>query len=185
MRRSLRHGCGLEPVWRVVCREYRFAIGKLGDELVAGSIRVVVKTGLFGGWCHFDRILGTAMISAFLVRPSHIVAPLKNARTAKMVELGNVLPRPIATWKKRCQFAGRMVSHAGLDCDAVRSSFAGDVARSLSARDETLVLMMDQSQVNDLNEVLMVSLGFGSQALPPAWPCRSSADGRRATLFCP
>ena len=105
---------------------------------------------------------------------SQVVAAMLTARTANMVELGNVLPRDIASWEKRYQFVERLVSNPHLDCDAVMARFAGEVAAALAAKGETLVVMLDQSHINDLNEVLMVSLGFGGRALPVAWRVRST-----------
>ena len=100
---------------------------------------------------------------------AQVVAAMLTARTANMVELGNVLPRAIASWEKRYQFVERIVSHERIGCDAMMASYAGEVARQLTAKGGTLIVMMDQSHINDLNEVLMVSLSFGGRALPVAW----------------
>jgi hypothetical protein len=105
---------------------------------------------------------------------AQVVAAMLTARTANMVELGNVLPRAIASWEKRYQFVERIVSNAHIDCDAMMASFAGEVSRALTAKGETLIVMMDQSHINGLNEVLMVSLSFGGRALPVAWRVRST-----------
>jgi hypothetical protein len=103
---------------------------------------------------------------------AEVVAAVLTARTANMVELGNVLPRKIAAWEKRYQFVERIVSNAHIDCDAMMASYAGEVARQLTANGATLIVMMDQSHINDLNEVLMVSLSFAGRALPVAWRVR-------------
>jgi hypothetical protein len=129
--------------------------------------------------------LASAVEADFLVRfadmnkarrrgVAQVVAAMLTARTANMVELGNVLPRAIASWEKRYQFVERIVSNAHIDCDAMMARFAGDVARALTAKGETLIVMMDQSHINDLNEVLMVSLSFGGRALPVAWRVKST-----------
>ena len=89
---------------------------------------------------------------------SQLVAAMLTVRSANMVELGNVLPRQIASWEKRYQFVERVLGNAKTSCDAVMASFAGQVAGALAAAGETLIVMMDQSHINDLNEVLMVSL---------------------------
>ena len=89
---------------------------------------------------------------------SQVVAAMLTVRSANLVELGNVLPREIASWQKRYQFAERVLGNPKTDCDAVMASFAGQVAGALAAAGETLIVMMDQSHINDLNEVLMVSL---------------------------
>ena len=89
---------------------------------------------------------------------SQVVAAMLTVRSANLVELGNVLPRDIASWEKRYQFVERVLGNAKTDCDAVMASFAAQVAGALAAAGETLIVMMDQSHINDLNEVLMVPL---------------------------
>ena len=108
---------------------------------------------------------------------AQVVAAMLTARTANMVELGNVLPRAIASWEKRYQFVERIVSHERIGCDAMMASYAGEVARQLTAKGGTLIVMMDQSHINDLNEVLMVSLGFRGRALPLAWRVKPTQGG--------
>jgi len=108
---------------------------------------------------------------------SQVVAAMLTVRSANMVELGNVLPREIASWEKRYQFVERVLGNAKTDCDEVMASFAAQVAGALSAAGETLIVMMDQSHINDLNEVLMVSLGFRGRALPVAWRVKSTQGG--------
>ena len=108
---------------------------------------------------------------------SQVVAAMLTVRSANMVELGNVLPRQIASWEKRYQFVERVLGHPKTSCDAVMASFAGQVASALAASGETLIVMMDQSHINDLNEVLMVSVGFRGRALPVAWRVKSTQGG--------
>ena len=108
---------------------------------------------------------------------SQVVAAMLTVRSANMVELGNVLPREIASWEKRYQFVERVLGNAKTGCDAVMASFAAQVAGQLSAAGQTLIVMMDQSHINDLNEVLMVSLGYRGRALPVAWRVKSTQGG--------
>jgi hypothetical protein len=108
---------------------------------------------------------------------SQVVAAMLTVRSANMVELGNALPRQIARWEKRYQFVERVLGNAKTGCDAVMASFAGQVAGQLSAAGETLIVMMDQSHINDLNEVLLVSLGFRGRALPVAWRVKPTQGG--------
>ena len=81
---------------------------------------------------------------------------------------GNVLARQIASWEKRTQFVERVLGNAKTDCDAVMARIAAQVAGALAAAGGTLIVMMNQSYINDLKEVLMVSLGFRGRALPVA-----------------
>ncbi|RNJ48082.1 hypothetical protein [Methylocystis hirsuta] len=45
---------------------------------------------------------------------------------------------------------------------------------SLAARGQTVVLQMDQSHINDANEVLMLSARLRKRAVPVAWRVRST-----------
>jgi hypothetical protein len=48
------------------------------------------------------------------------------------------------------------------------------VVGRLAARGETVILQMDQRYINDVNEVLMVSVRVRKRALPVAWRVRST-----------
>jgi hypothetical protein len=108
---------------------------------------------------------------------SQVVAAMLAVRSANLVELGNALPREIASWEKRYQFVERVLGNSKIDCDEVIASLAGEVAVKLSAQGQTLIVMMDQSHINDLNEVLMVSLRFRDRALPVAWRVKPTQGG--------
>jgi hypothetical protein len=108
---------------------------------------------------------------------SQVVAAMLTVRSANLVELGNAVPRQIASWEKRYQFVERVLGNPKTDCDAMMASFAGEVAGQLSAAGQTLIVMMDQSHINDLNEVLMVSLRFRDRALPMAWRVKATQGG--------
>ena len=53
----------------------------------------------------------------------------------------------------------------------MRSSraYAGDIFTRLASRGETIVLMLDQSHINGINETLMLSVRMRDRALPVAW----------------
>jgi hypothetical protein len=108
---------------------------------------------------------------------SQVVAAMLSVRSANLVELGNAVPRQIASWEKRYQFVERVLGNAKTACDAMMASFAGEVAGQLSAAGQTLIVMMDQSHINDLNEVVMVSLRFRDRALPMAWRVKTTQGG--------
>jgi len=58
--------------------------------------------------------------------------------------------------------------------DATIQPYALEVIERLSARGETIVLQMDQSHINGVNEVLMLSVRIRKRALPVAWRVRST-----------
>ena len=51
----------------------------------------------------------------------------------------------------------------------VNGCYAFAVIERLAASGQTIVLQMDQSHINDMNEVLMLSVRLRKRALPVAW----------------
>lgn len=95
-------------------------------------------------------------------------------RSANLMELASALPRQIGTQDHRYQYISRLLANEHIDCDEVAAGYAGEIFERLSARGQTIVLMIDQSHVNDTNEVLMLSVRIGERALPVAWRVRAT-----------
>jgi hypothetical protein len=68
----------------------------------------------------------------------------------------------------------RQLKNDKTDVDATIKPYALEVIERLSARGETIILQMDQSHINDVNEVLMLSVRLRKRALPVAWRVRST-----------
>lgn len=103
-----------------------------------------------------------------------LAALMLDVRCANLMELANALPRNIISKDKRYQYVERLVANPHIDCDEVMRPYAVEVFTRLSAQDQTIVLMMDQSKINDLNQVLMLSVRIGNRALPVAWRVRTT-----------
>jgi hypothetical protein len=56
-----------------------------------------------------------------------------------------------------------------IDVDAVMASYGREVLARSRAGGRTIVVMIDQSKVNDAHQMIMVSLRVGERALPLAW----------------
>ncbi len=52
--------------------------------------------------------------------------------------------------------------------------YAVEILARLSKQGQVIVLMMDQSKINDLNQVLMLSVRINNRALPVAWGVRKT-----------
>lgn len=93
------------------------------------------------------------------------------------MELAAALPRAIAEAEKRYQYIERVLANAEIDVDAVSLSYAQDILIRQADAGQTIILMLDQSHINDLNEVLMVSVGFHKRAVPVAWRVKETQGG--------
>ena len=90
------------------------------------------------------------------------------------MELSAALPRHIGTKDHRYQYGSRVLSNSHIDCAEIMQAYAGDVFTRLASNGETIVLMMDQSHINDGHEVLMLSVRMRDRALPVAWRVRKT-----------
>ena len=95
-------------------------------------------------------------------------------RSANLMELAAALPREIGSKDHRYQYIERLLGNPHIDCDEIMQAYAGEIFRHLTAADQTIVLMLDQSKINDLNQVLMLSVRFRGRALPVAWRVRTT-----------
>ena len=93
-------------------------------------------------------------------------------RSANLMELAASLPRPIGSKDHRYQYISRLLGNRKIDCDEVMAAYAGEIFERLARSGQTIVLMLDQSKLNDVNQVLMLSLQMGERALPVAWRVR-------------
>lgn len=103
-----------------------------------------------------------------------LAAVMLETRSANLMELAASLPRAIGSKDHRYQYISRLLGNAKIDCDAVMAAYAGEIFARLAAEGQTIVVMLDQSKVNDFNEVLMLSLRIANRALPVAWRVRQT-----------
>src|SRR5215208_2306893 len=75
----------------------------------------------------------------------------------------------------RDQWISRLLAKALIDTDVVIAPFAREVLARAGADGRTLVLIIDQSQINTEHQMVMVSLRVGGRALPLAWRVKKTS----------
>ena len=97
-----------------------------------------------------------------------------DVRSANLMELAEGLPREIGAAEHRYQYIVRQLQNEEIDSDAVITPYALEVIERLASSGQTVVLQLDQSHINDVNEVLMLSVRMRKRALPVAWRVRTT-----------
>lgn len=105
---------------------------------------------------------------------SALAGVMLEVRSANLMELAAGLPRDIGAADDCYQYIERQLMNPAIDTDAVIKAYAHEVITRLAARGETVILQIDQSHINTLNEVLMVSVRLRKRALPIGWRVRST-----------
>jgi hypothetical protein len=100
---------------------------------------------------------------------SLLVATMLEARSANLMELAAVLPRAAERVDMRFQWIWRVLMNRLISPDEVMAPFAIEVMQSVTDKKQPLVLIMDQSKINDRLQVLMLALRWGERALPVLW----------------
>ena len=96
-----------------------------------------------------------------------LVATALDVRDVNLMELAAALPRAAERLDMRYQWISRLLGNALIDTDAVMAPFAREVLARAGADGRTLVLIIDQSQVNAAHQMVMVSCAWAGA------PCRS------------
>jgi hypothetical protein len=103
-----------------------------------------------------------------------LVATALDVRDVNLMELAAALPRAAERLDMRYQWISRLLANPLIDIDAVMAPFAREVLARASAPAHTLVLIIDQSQVNATHQMVMVSLRVGGRAVPLAWQVKNT-----------
>jgi hypothetical protein len=91
------------------------------------------------------------------------------------MDLAAGLPRDAERLDMRYQWIERVLKNPLIDPDAVMAPFAREVLSGLAAQGQPLVLILDQSKLNDRHQVLMLALRSGERALPLLWRVEATA----------
>lgn len=100
---------------------------------------------------------------------SLLVATMLDVRSANLMDLAAGLPRDVDRIDMRCQWIARVLMNPLIDPDAVMAPFAREVLSRLASEGQPVVLIMDQSKLNDRHQVLMLAVRQGERALPLLW----------------
>ncbi len=97
---------------------------------------------------------------------SLLVATMLEVRSANLMDLAAGLPRKAERLDMRYQGIARVLMTPLIDPDAVMAPFAREVLSRLVAEGQPLVLILDQSELNERHQVLMLAVRQGERALP-------------------
>src|SRR5215210_5220148 len=98
-----------------------------------------------------------------------LVATALDVRSVNLMELAAAVPRAPERLDMRYQWISRLLGNARIDVEAVMAPCAREVLARACAGSRALVVIIDQSKVNDTHHMVMVSLRVGERALPLAW----------------
>jgi DDE family transposase len=98
-----------------------------------------------------------------------LVATALQVRGVNLNELAAALPRKAERLDMRYQWISRVLGNDLIDVDEVMAPFAREVLAGAAENGRTVVVMIDQSKVNEAHQMIMVSLRVGERALPLAW----------------
>lgn len=98
-----------------------------------------------------------------------LVATALQVRGVNLNELAAALPRKAERLDMRYQWISRVLGNDLIEVDEVMAPFAREVLTGSAEGGRTVVVMIDQSKVNDAHQMIMASLRVGERALPLAW----------------
>ncbi len=98
-----------------------------------------------------------------------LIATALQVRSVNLNELAAALPREAERFDMRYQWISRVLGNDLIRVDEVMAPFAREVLERSGAGGRAIVVMIDQSKVNEAHQMVMVSLRVGERALPLAW----------------
>jgi hypothetical protein len=108
---------------------------------------------------------------------SELVGGMLICQTPNLMELSNVLDRPTESAEARYNYVERFLKNPLVNTEVVMAAYGEDLLARLAKHQHTLVLMIDQSKVNALFEVLMVSVRLRKRAVPLFWIVKETKGG--------
>ncbi len=108
---------------------------------------------------------------------SELVGGMLICQTPNLMELSNVLDRPTESAEARYNYVERFLKNPLVHTEVVMAAYAKDILARLGKHQHTLVLMIDQSKVNDIFEVLMISVRLRKRAVPLFWVVKETKGG--------
>src|SRR3954453_11172836 len=87
-----------------------------------------------------------------------LVATALDVRSVNLMELAAAVPRTAERLDMRYQWISRLLGNACIDVEAVMAPYAREVLARACVGSRTLVVIIDQSKVNDAHHMVMVSL---------------------------
>jgi hypothetical protein len=97
------------------------------------------------------------------------IATALQVRSVNLNEMAAALPRAAERLDMRYQWISRLLGNKLIVVEQVMTPFAREVLARSAEKGRTVIVMIDQSKINDAHQMLMVSLRVGGRALPLAW----------------
>src|SRR3954471_2320263 len=95
-----------------------------------------------------------------------LVATMLQVRSANLMDVAACLPRPAERLDSRYQWIKRFPANTHVVSEAGMAPYGREVLTRLSAQGQTVVLLIDQTQVNERHQAVMVAVRLGGRALP-------------------
>src|SRR3954464_9527864 len=95
-----------------------------------------------------------------------LVATMLQVRSANLMDVAACLPRPAERLDSRYQWIKRFLANTHVVSEAGMAPYGREVLTRLSAQGQTVVLLIDQTQVNERHQAVMVAVRLGGRALP-------------------
>lgn len=98
-----------------------------------------------------------------------LVATMLDVRSANLMDLAAGLPRSVERIDMRFQWIWRVLMNPLIKPDDVIAPFATERMALMVEQGQPLVLILDQTKINQRHQMLMLALRIGGRALPVAW----------------
>src|SRR3954471_9790113 len=95
-----------------------------------------------------------------------LVATMLQVRSANLMDVAACLPRPAERLDSRYQWIKRFLANTHVVSEAGMAPYGREGLTRLSAQGQTVVLLIDQTQVNERHQAVMVAVRLGGRALP-------------------
>lgn len=98
-----------------------------------------------------------------------LAATMLDVRSANLMDLAASLPRRAERLDMRYQWISRVLGNALIAVDEVMAPYVRDILGRLVGDGRRLVLIIDQTQANDMQQAVVVAVRVGERSLPLAW----------------
>src|SRR3954470_3142133 len=95
-----------------------------------------------------------------------LVATMLQVRSANLMDVAASLPRPAERLDSRYQWIKRFLANTHVVSEAGMAPYGREGLTRLSAQGQTVVLLIDQTQVSERHQAVMVAVRLGGRALP-------------------
>src|SRR5436190_14740779 len=90
-----------------------------------------------------------------------LVATMLEVRSANLMDVAACLPRPAERLDSRYQWIKRFLANTHVVSEAGMAPYGREVLTRLSAQGQTVVLLIDQTPVNERHQAVMVAVRLG------------------------